>query len=218
MEENDIYFPSLHSQQISACRQVSRAILAGRKFADTFPHDAAQCKQNLSLLQINDQAEGIGSVSTIDSIIIAVYFASMIGLGFWYQRRASKNIESYFLGGNRIHWLALAVTGSVSTFDITGTMWMVTLVYLFGMKSIWNHWMWGFMMAAFFMAFMGKWVRRSRVMTGAEWMITRFGDRARWSHGAAFLRVDGSHHARRIDRICFSGHRKVCRRICSSRV
>jgi solute:Na+ symporter, SSS family len=116
-------------------------------------------------------------VSAIDSVIIAVYFASMIGLGFWYQRRASKNIESYFLGGNRIHWLALAVTGSVSTFDITGTMWMVTLVYLFGMKSIWNHWMWGFMMAAFFMAFMGKWVRRSRVMTGAEWMITRFGDR-----------------------------------------
>ena len=38
--------------------------------------------------------------------------------------------------------------------------------------------MWGFMMAAFFMSFMGKWVRRSRVMTGAEWMITRFGDRA----------------------------------------
>ena len=68
--------------------------------------------------------------------------------------------------------------GSVSTYDISGTMWMVALVYLFGMKSVWNHWMWGFMMAAFFMAFMGKWVRRSRVMTGAEWMITRFGDRA----------------------------------------
>jgi Na+/proline symporter len=57
-------------------------------------------------------------------------------------------------------------------------MWMVTLIYLFGMKSVWNHWMWGFLMAAFFMSYMGKWVRRSRVMTGAEWMITRFGDRA----------------------------------------
>ena len=41
-------------------------------------------------------------------------------------------------------------------------MWMVALVYLFGMKSIWNHWMWGFLMAAFFMSYMGKWVRRSR--------------------------------------------------------
>jgi Na+/proline symporter len=86
-------------------------------------------------------------------------------------------MENYFLGGNRIHWLALAMSGSVSTFDISGTMWMVTLIYLFGMKSVWNHWMWGFLMAAFFMSYMGKWVRRSRVMTGAEWMITRFGDR-----------------------------------------
>ena len=116
-------------------------------------------------------------MSMLDAGIIIVYFVIMIGIGVWQQRRASRNIDSYFLGGNQIHWLALAMCGSVSTYDISGTMWMVALVYLFGMKSVWNHWMWGFMMAAFFMAFMGKWVRRSRVMTGAEWMITRFGDR-----------------------------------------
>lgn len=116
-------------------------------------------------------------MSTLDAVIIVVYFVVMIGIGVWQQRRASRNIDSYFLGGNQIHWLALAMCGSVSTYDISGTMWMVALVYLFGMKSVWNHWMWGFMMAAFFMSYMGKWVRRSRVMTGAEWMITRFGDR-----------------------------------------
>ncbi|MEX2091700.1 MAG: hypothetical protein WD971_03435, partial [Pirellulales bacterium] len=118
------------------------------------------------------------NVSTLDAVIIAVYFVAMIGIGVWQQRRAAKSLDNYFLGGNRIHWLALAMSGSVSTFDISGTMWMVALIYLFGMKSIWNHWMWGFMMAAFFMSYMGKWVRRSHVMTGAEWMITRFGDRA----------------------------------------
>ena len=63
-------------------------------------------------------------------------------------------------------------------FDVTGTMWIVTLIVLFGFKSMWNHWMWGFLMGAFFMSFMGKWVRRSGVLTGAEWMVTRFGDRA----------------------------------------
>ncbi len=41
---------------------------------------------------------------------------------------------------------------------------------------MWNHWMWGFLMGAFFLSFMGKWVRRSSVITGAEWMVTRFGD------------------------------------------
>ena len=118
------------------------------------------------------------SVSKVDALIIVVYFVAMIAVGVWQQRRAARSLESYFLGGNRIHWLALAMSGSVSTFDITGTMWIVALIYLFGMKSMWNHWMWGFMMAAFFMAFMGKWVRRSGVMTGAEWMITRFGNKA----------------------------------------
>ena len=115
-------------------------------------------------------------MQTLDYAIIVFYFAVVIGVGFWYQRRASRNLDSYFLGGKSMHWLALAMSGSVSTFDITGTMWIVALIYLFGMKSMWNHWMWGFLMAAFFMSYMGKWVRRSRVMTGAEWMITRFGN------------------------------------------
>jgi len=114
-------------------------------------------------------------VALIDYAIIAAYFAIVIGLGFWYQKRASKDLESYFLGGKRLHWLALAMSGSVSNFDITGTMWIVTLIALFGLKSMWNHWMWGFLMGAFFLAYMGKWVRRSKVMTGAEWMLTRFG-------------------------------------------
>ena len=112
----------------------------------------------------------------VDFGIIILYFVLVIGIGFRYQRRASENLDSYFLGGKSMHWLALAMSGSVATFDITGTMWMVSLIVMFGMKSIWNHWMWGFLMAAFFMAYMGKWVRRSNVMTGAEWMVTRFGD------------------------------------------
>jgi Na+/proline symporter len=35
--------------------------------------------------------------------------------------------------------------------------------------------MWGLLMGAFFLSYMGKWVRRSNVMTAAEWMKTRFG-------------------------------------------
>ena len=70
------------------------------------------------------------------------YFALVLGIGFWYRRWAAKNLDSYFLAGKSMHWLALAMSGSVATFDITGTMWIVTLLTLFGMKSMWNHWMW----------------------------------------------------------------------------
>jgi len=111
----------------------------------------------------------------IDYIIIMIYFLVVIGLGVWFQKRASQNLDSYFLAGKKIHWLPLAMSGSVSTFDITGTMWIVSILFVLGMKSMWHHWMWGVYMAAFFMAYMGKWVRRSNVMTAAEWMETRFG-------------------------------------------
>jgi Na+/proline symporter len=114
-------------------------------------------------------------LALLDYAVIAAYFVLVIGLGLWYRKRAARNIEAYFLGGKRMHWLPLAMSGSVSTFDITGTMWIVSLLFVVGMRSMWNHWMWGWMMGAFFLAFMGKWVRRSGVMTGAEWMLTRFG-------------------------------------------
>lgn len=114
-------------------------------------------------------------MAPIDYYLILAYFALVIGMGFWFQKRASKGLASYFLGGKSLHWLALAMSGSVSNFDITGTMWIISILYVLGMKSMWHHWMWGFLMGAFFMSYMGKWVRRSNVMTAAEWMQTRFG-------------------------------------------
>ena len=73
----------------------------------------------------------------LDILIIIVYFSGMIFLGFGYRKRAARSLESYFLGGKRIHWLPLAMSGSVSNFDITGTMWIVSIIFLLGMKSMW---------------------------------------------------------------------------------
>ncbi len=115
-------------------------------------------------------------MTVVDAGIIILYFVVVLGLGFWYKKRASQSLDSYFLGGKSLHWLWLSMSGSVSNFDITGTMWIVSVIFLLGMKSMWHHWMWGFLMGAFFMAYMGKWVRRSQVMTAAEWMRTRFGE------------------------------------------
>ena len=73
-------------------------------------------------------------MSPVDYGIIVFYFAVVIGLGFWYQKRASKSLGAYFLGGKNMHWLPLAMSGSVATFDITGTMWIVSILYILGMK------------------------------------------------------------------------------------
>lgn len=44
-------------------------------------------------------------MTAIDYLIVLVYFLIVIGLGFWFQKKASKNIKAYFLGGNNMHWL-----------------------------------------------------------------------------------------------------------------
>ena len=111
----------------------------------------------------------------IDIAVVILYFVLVIGFGIWYRKRAARDLESYFLGGKRLHWTLLSMSGAVSNFDITGTMWMVSIVYSIGMKSWWHFQMCGFILPAFCLAFIGKWVRRSNVLTGAEWMVTRFG-------------------------------------------
>jgi len=114
-------------------------------------------------------------MSCYDILAIIAYFIIIVSAGFWFRRKAARNLEAYFLGGKSLHWSMLAMSGAVSNFDITGTMWMVSVLYVLGMQSWWHHWMWGGALPAFTRAYMARWVRRSRVMTAAEWMKTRFG-------------------------------------------
>lgn len=114
-------------------------------------------------------------LSLLDQIIVVLYLAAIMGIGFAMKRRAAKGMSAYFLGGRQLPWWALAMSGSSSYFDITGTMWVVSMFILLGLKGMWVHWLWGFPITAFYLAYMGKWIRRSNVMTGAEWMHTRFG-------------------------------------------
>lgn len=114
-------------------------------------------------------------LSLLDQFIVVLYLAVIMGIGWAMKRRAARGMTAYFLGGRQLPWWALAMSGSSSYFDITGTMWIVSLFILLGLKGMWVHWLWGFPITAFYLAYMGKWIRRSGVLTGAEWMYTRFG-------------------------------------------
>ena len=49
--------------------------------------------------------------------------------------------------------------------------------YLFtGLKSIFIPWVWPIFNQIFLMVFLSAWLRKSNVMTGAEWLKTRFGE------------------------------------------
>ncbi len=111
----------------------------------------------------------------IDIGIILLYLTSTIFIGFYISKKASKDMNSYFLGGNRIPWWVLGISDASGMFDISGTMLLVYWLSVYGMKSIWIPWIWPVFNQIFLMVYLSPWLRRSNVMTGAEWMKTRFG-------------------------------------------
>ncbi len=112
----------------------------------------------------------------VDLAIIALYVVITVGLGFWVSRRASRSMNSYFLGGNAIPWWVLGVSNASGMFDISGTMLMVYWLFVYGLKSIWIPFLWPVFNQIFLMIYLGPWLRRSGVMTGAEWITFRFGE------------------------------------------
>jgi SSS family solute:Na+ symporter len=113
---------------------------------------------------------------TLDLIIIVAYFVTVILVGLWVSRRGVKDLDSYFLGGKKLPWYMLGVSDASGMFDISGTMWLVSVLFLYGLKSIWLPWVWPTFNQIFLMMFMSAWLRRSNVLTGAQWMQTRFGN------------------------------------------
>jgi len=123
-------------------------------------------------------------IDVIDIGIIVAYFGAVVVLGFLVSRRAIKDINSYFLSSNSLPWWMLGVSNASGMFDITGTMWLVYVLFVYGLKSVWLPWVWPVFNQIFLMVYLSIWLRRSRVMTGAEWIKTRFGTRtgAQLSH------------------------------------
>lgn len=113
----------------------------------------------------------------IDIVLIGVYLIIVTLIGFWVQRRATAHLDSYYLAGRKVPWWILGMAGCSSYIDIGGTMAMVGALYYLGLKSVWmTHIFWGWFIICFYMAFQAKWIRRSGVMTFAEWNQTRYGD------------------------------------------
>jgi SSS family solute:Na+ symporter len=116
------------------------------------------------------------NLSTLDLLIIGLYIAMTLFIGFWISKKAGQNIKGYFLGGNELKWYYLGLSNASGMFDISGTMWMVYLLFIYGLKSLYIPWLWPAFNQIFMMVFLSIWLRRSGVMTGAEWIRFRFGD------------------------------------------
>jgi len=112
----------------------------------------------------------------IDYTIVIVYLSAMVALGLYMQKKASNGIDSYFLGNRGMPWWALGASGMASNLDVAGTMINTAWIFALGAVGMFIEIRGGVtLIMAFLMIFMGKWNRRAKVMTMAEWMRFRFG-------------------------------------------
>ena len=115
-------------------------------------------------------------MTILDYSIVIFYLIAMIGVGLYFQRKASGSINSYFLGNRNMPWWALGASGMSSNLDVSGTMINTAFVFAIGAAGFFIEIRGGVtLIMAFLMIFQGKWNRRALVMTLAEWMKFRFG-------------------------------------------
>jgi solute:Na+ symporter, SSS family len=115
------------------------------------------------------------TIHSVDLAVLVAYFVATILVGLWVSKRGAKDMDSYFLGGKSLPWYLLGISDASGMFDIAGTMVMVYWLFVYGLKSVWLPFLWPVFNQIFLMMFLSAWLRRSNVLTGAEWIQFRFG-------------------------------------------
>lgn len=116
-------------------------------------------------------------IRTIDLLVIVLYLATVMFMGIYLKKQAARSKNDYLLGGKSMPFWMLGISNASGMFDLSGTAWMVAIMFVYGVKSIWLPWLWPVFNQVFMMVYLSLWLRRSNAATGAEWMLFRFGER-----------------------------------------
>ncbi len=121
-------------------------------------------------------------LTIIDWLIIGLYFAFNIGIGFYYKARAGKSTTEFFLSGRNVPWW-LAGTSMVATTFAADTPLVVT--GFVARNGIAGNWLWWCFVASGMLTvfFYARLWRRAGVMTDVEFAEIRYAGKP-----AAFLR------------------------------
>jgi SSS family solute:Na+ symporter len=121
-------------------------------------------------------------LTSVDWVVVAVYGAITLTLGFWFSRRAGRDIEEYFVAGRSLPWWVAGTSIAATWFATDAPLATASLVRT---RGIFANWLWwyeaaGIMMLVFFYAHL--W-RRAAILTDAELIELRYSGRP-----ASFLR------------------------------
>ena len=121
-------------------------------------------------------------LTTIDFVVIAVYFAINLGIGFYYYQKASGNVSEFFISGRSVPWWLAGTSMVATTFGADTPLVVTGLVYQYGIAGNWFWWSFALsgMLTVFFFA---RLWRRAGVLTDMELAELRYSGKP-----ASFLR------------------------------
>lgn len=125
----------------------------------------------------------LGSIlGTIDWVIVGIFFAIVLGIGWVASRTAGKSSSEFFLGGRGMPWWLLGISMVACTFSADTPNLVTGMVRENGVAKNWAWW--AFLITGMVTVFIyAKLWRRSGVMTDLEYYEKRYGGKA-----ASFLR------------------------------
>ena len=110
----------------------------------------------------------------IDWLIVLFYLLLTMGLGVYLSRRASKNLEEFFVSGRSLPWWLSGVSMAATTFSIDTPLYIAGVVATRGIAGNWEWWSFAIAHAIMIYIFARMW-RRSQVVTDAELIEIRYG-------------------------------------------
>lgn len=121
-------------------------------------------------------------LTSIDWVIISVFFLIVLGIGWAASRTAGKDTSEFFLGGRSMPWWLLGVSMVACTFSADTPNLVTGMVRDDGVVKNWAWW--AFLITGMVTVFIyAKLWRRSQVMTDLEFYELRYTGKA-----ASFLR------------------------------
>ncbi|WP_419934262.1 sodium:solute symporter family protein [Candidatus Palauibacter sp.] len=114
------------------------------------------------------------ALTPLDWIVVGIYGAIVLAIGFGFARRASGSMEDYFIAGRSLPWW-LAGTSIAATWFATDAP--LATAALVRRQGVYGNWLWwyeatGILMLTFFYA---RLWRRAGVLTDAEVIEIRYG-------------------------------------------
>ncbi len=112
-------------------------------------------------------------LTTLDWIVIVLFIVLIMAVGLSYTKKASKDMESFFLGGRNMPWLLAGVSMVATTFAADTPLAVAELIYKDGIAGNWLWWNFlaGGMLTTFFFARLWQ---RAGVLTEVELIEKRY--------------------------------------------